>query len=129
MNNPTDGPRSATPVEPGTSSQGCPEGDSFMDESSTHPHPKQRLTRTVTSLLRRVALFLVLGGGTATIVWRTDFRQPGALSGTADGVVVGVLIGSIVVAAAIAVLAYVIDLLFLIDWDRKFSAPLVEESV
>jgi hypothetical protein len=122
MNNFTDESHRATPCEPATSSEGYLEDDSFMDESSTRPHPKQKLTRSVTSLLRMVALFLVLGGGTATIVWRSDFRQPGAVSGTADGVVVGALIGSIVVAAAIVVLAYVIDLLFLIDWDRKFSS-------
>jgi hypothetical protein len=129
MNNFTDAPHDATPVEPGMSSEDCLEGTSFVDESSTRPHPKQRLTRSVTSLLRMVALFLVLGGGTATIVWRTDFRQPGALSGTADGVVVGALIGSIVVAAAIVILAYVIDLLFLIDWDRKFSSSRFDESI
>lgn len=95
--------------------------DSGLDESAPLPHPRHQLVKSVTSTLRTVALFLLAGGVTGAIVWRFDFRQPGALHGSASGIVVGVMIGSVLAAGLIAAIAFVLDLLFRIDWDAKFT--------
>jgi hypothetical protein len=93
--------------------------DSFTDELSLNPHPKHRVAQSVTSILRTVALFLLVGGVAGAIVWRFDFRQPGPLQGSASGVVLSTMIGLTIVAALLAVLAFVVDLRFRIDWDAK----------
>jgi hypothetical protein len=96
---------------------GC---ESPVDDSCTLLHPKHHIAKSVTSVLRKLALFLLVGGAVGAILWRADFRQPGALSGTANGIVIGVLMGAIILAVAVTVVAYVIDLLFLFDWNAKF---------
>jgi hypothetical protein len=101
--------------------------ESSTDESGIIPHPRHQLARSVTSILRTISLFLLVGGVTGTILWRFDFRQPGALHGSAS-VVVGVMIGGALAAALIAALAFVVDLLFRIDWDAKFVPVQLEES-
>jgi hypothetical protein len=102
--------------------------DSCTEESTIVPHPKQRLAKYVTSILRAISLFLLLGGVTGAVVWRFDFRQPGALQGSASGVVVTLMIGSVLVAAFIAALAFVVDLLFRIDWNAKLVPAHLEEG-
>jgi hypothetical protein len=118
MNNTTAVPSPGETAAPSDAQCGSASG---LDESAPVPHPRHRLAKSITSVLRTIALFLLAGGVTGAIVWRFDFRQPGALHGSASGIVVGVMIGSTIAAALLAALAFVVDLLFRIDWDAEFA--------
>jgi hypothetical protein len=109
---------------------GLPSGgdDPSADDSDVVLHPHHHVAKAATSVLRKIALFLLIAGGTLAILWRTDLRQPGALGGTASGVVTGVMFGAVVLAAAIAVVAYVVDLLFLIDWNARVVPARLDEG-
>jgi hypothetical protein len=101
--------------------------DSFTAGSSTIAHPEHQVAKAVTSLLRILSLLLLVGGVAGAIVWRFAFRQPGALHDSASGVVFGPMIGSVIVAALVAALAFVVDLLFRTDWDAKFVPTHLDE--
>jgi hypothetical protein len=99
--------------------------DPSADESDVVLHPHHHVAKAATSVLRKVALFLLLGGATLAILWRTDLRQPG---GNASGVVTVVMLGTLVLAVAIAVAAYVVDLLFQIDWNARVVPARVDQG-
>jgi hypothetical protein len=115
------------PGQDGSATPSDTRDDLLPDESTVVLHPRHQLARSVTSMLRMVSLFLLVGGVGSAVVWRFDFRQPGALHGSGSGIVVGLLIGSALAAALIAALAFVVDLLFRIDWDAKFAPVQLEE--
>jgi hypothetical protein len=108
---------------------GLPPGgdDPSADDSDIVLHPQHHVAKAATSVLRKIALFLLIAGGTLAILWRTDLRQPGSLGGTAGGVVTGFMLGTVSLAVAIAVVAYIVDLLFLIDWNARAVPARVDD--
>jgi uncharacterized membrane protein HdeD (DUF308 family) len=75
----------------------------------THP-----LTGFVATL-RRVAFMLLLAGVAETAVWFGNVRLVGTSGGTFTSIAVGVIAGTLLLAAAMTVTAFILDLLIAVN--------------
>ncbi len=83
--------------------------DSAASVGQTHP-----LAGAVAGL-RRFAFILLLAGAAETAIWFGNIRFSGAPAGAFTSIAIGVIAGTFFLAAALTVLAFVVDLLLYLN--------------
>jgi hypothetical protein len=69
----------------------------------------------VVAALRRVAFILLLAGVAEIAIWYGDVRLSGSSGGAFTSIAVGIVAGTLLLAAAMTVFAFVLDLLIAVN--------------
>ncbi len=82
--------------------------------SRVAPTPTHPLTGVVAAL-RRVAFVLLLAGAAETAIWYGNVRLSGSSGGAFTSIAVGIIAGTLLLAAAMTVSAFILDLLIAVN--------------
>ncbi len=100
------------------------QGSDLLDSAPlTEPtHP----LAAVVAALRRIAFVLLLAGVAEATIWYGNVRFSGAPGGTFTSIAIGVVAGTFFLAVAMAVFAYILDLLIYGNSDKAMHPGTAE---